>query len=114
METMGERIKRLLSESGTSAHAIANKHQGHPSRQAIHDIETDTTKSPGLSILKVIAQELGLTVSQLIGESEAPPAKPQEDPDTEIRKALLKHPELSQKEAEFFYKLLEAYIKTWG
>lgn len=55
-----------------------------------------------------ICKALGVPLFGVAMEQE------QADPDTEVRKALLKHPGLSQKEAEFFYKLIAAYIKAWG
>lgn len=108
---IGKQLKRIMEEKERSAYSIAKALQFEVTGQTITDIKKCRTKNPGILTVKAIAHELGLTVSQLIGEVEPPKEPPKENPDTVLRNALLKHPNLSNEEANFLLKCIMYFIE---
>lgn len=78
---ISDHVRKAMAEANVSAYEIANKNNGRPSEQAIKNIASGETKSPGIRIMVAIGEATGRTVSQLIGEAE-PPRQIQREPRT--------------------------------
>lgn len=74
MSTFGERIRQRRTEKNIALAELARR--ADLSKGYLHAIETGTTQSPSAEILFRIANELGTTIADLLGEPPAPTFSP--------------------------------------
>lgn len=71
VKQISARTRELREERGWSQETLAGRADLHPTY--IGQLERNERKSPSLETIYKIAKGLDLTLSQLIGEEEAPP-----------------------------------------